>query len=101
MGTFLNGKICEDSRIKMTTLSLRFIYTSLKSSLSEGSDNLSYLIQQLNLLAKQLLKGRDSSSLIAVTKIARHILHENIKTVENVQPFKGNIGLPGDLSTEQ
>jgi len=99
--TFLNGKSCDDYRVKMTTVSLRFIYASLKSSLSEGSDNLSYLIQQLNLLAKQVLKGRDSSSLISVTKIARQILHENIKTVENVQPFKGNIGLPGDLFIEQ
>ena len=91
-----------DSLEKMAAASLRFLYSALRLSLREGSDNLSYLIQQLNLLSKRGILDHDPEfdSFATITKVAHQILHESIKTVENVQPFKGTISIPGDLFSE-
>ena len=99
--TLVEGMNSWETKLKMITASLRFVYGSLKSSLREGSDNLSYLIQQLNLLSvKKILKIEDGTSFSTITRIAHQILHESIKTVENVQPFKGKIVFSDGLFSE-
>ena len=85
----------EENRNKSLAVTIRFIYNCLRSSLRQGSDNLSYLIQQINLLTSQY-KHCDATvegggiPLSMITKVADQLLNDSIKTVENVQPFKGN-----------
>ena len=55
-----------------------------------------------NLLSKRGILDHDPEfdSFATITEVAHQILHESIKTVENVQPFKGTISIPGDLFSE-
>ena len=89
----------EENRSKAVAESIRFIYNCLRSSLRQGSDNMSYLIQQVNLLSSRYRdhNATDERSLMMVTRVADQILNDSIKTVENVQPFKGNISIPTEL----
>jgi hypothetical protein len=86
-------------RNKKLVRSIRLILSSLKDSLRSDSDNLSYLIQQVNLLSRRFKDRLSSSnkSLALVTQMAGELLKEEIRTVENTQPYRGRINIPAEL----
>jgi hypothetical protein len=88
-----------NNKLKFITTSIRHIFGALKESLKNDADNLSYLIQQVNLLSKHYadIRSPNNKELDLVTHIAGQFLKENIKTVESVQPYKGNINIPHEL----
>ena len=88
-----------NNKLKFITTSIRHIFGALKESLKNDADNLSYLIQQVNLISKHYadIRSTNNKELDLVTQIAGQYLKENIKTVESVQPYKGNINIPHEL----
>ena len=88
-----------DERNKHMVMSIRHIFTSLKESLRADADNLSYLLEQVNLISRRFRDRFDENTkpLLLVSQMARQLLQEEIKTVENTQPYKGRINIPADL----
>lgn len=90
----------DQRRASELTNSIRMIITALLNSAgTEASNNLSYLIKQVEILSAYFCSRTDESSegLYLVARIARKLLMEKAKAVENLQPYPGEIYLPMDL----
>jgi hypothetical protein len=90
----------DQRRAAELTNSLRMMITVLLNSAgTETSSNLSYLIKQVEILSAYFCSRTDESSegLYLIARIARKILMEKSKAVENLQPYPGEIYLPMDL----
>jgi hypothetical protein len=71
----------------------------LAETLRNQAENLSFLIKQVNLILQHYEDRQDplNIGLQFITKVTFKLLHERVKTGENLQPYPGDINLPIDL----
>jgi hypothetical protein len=75
------------------------INTLLGSARGDAVNSLSYLLKQVEILGTYYCDklNKDNDGLVLVANLAREILNEKSRAVENVQPYPGEITLPMDL----
>lgn len=90
----------DERRVGNIVNSLKMVINSLlRSGGSAMSNNLSYMIKQVEILGTYYcdrLSG-DRGALSTVANLAREVLNERSRVVENFQPYPGEITLPMDL----
>ena len=71
----------------------------LAETLRNQAENLSFLIKQVNLILQHYEDRQDPQNigLQFITKVTFKLLHERVKTGENLQPYPGDVNLPIDL----
>ena len=89
----------DDERMKNIVRSVKMVFNILLSSLGKESDNLAFLMKQVNIISRYYRDRHNHSNeaLHFVTKIAANVLKTHIKTQEDIQPFAGDVSLPMDL----
>lgn len=92
----------DEERMKKIVRSIKMVFSILLTSLGNESDNLPYLMKQVDIISRYYQDRLDHSNeaLRFVTKIASSVLKTYIKTQDDIQPFAGDINLPMDLFEE-
>ena len=89
----------DKKRCRNIVKNLRMIHNVLMSTLPEGTNNLSFLLKQVNMIDQHYEDATDADNigLNFVTRLCAKLLSEKIKTAENVAAYPGDVHLPSEL----
>lgn len=98
--TSVNVNTDEDkARMRLVVTCIRFLIQSLQSTLKTSTSNLPFLLKQLNTINHKFVDRLDPNNvgLHFVARLTIKLLQDQVKTVENLHSYPGEVFLPREL----